>query len=66
MKKLICFPIWEIHPGGSKKSPDGMVCFGFGRAHNTITDSKGDNLEFIIGFIDKEIITADRSSVLSG
>ncbi len=50
-------------PGDSKKSPDGMVCFGFGRAHNTIPVLKGENLEFIIGFIDKEIITTGRSSV---
>jgi len=42
-------------PGGSKKSPDGMVCFGFGRAHNTTRIMHEENNEFIIGFIDKEI-----------
>lgn len=41
--------------GESFKSPDGMVCFGFGRAHNTTPVLQGENLEFIIGFIDKEI-----------
>ena len=41
--------------GGSEKSPDGMVCFGFGRAHHTTPVLQGDNLEFIIGFIDKEV-----------
>lgn len=46
-------------PGGSKKSPDGMVCFGFGRAHGTKPILQGDNLEFIIGFIDREITTTD-------
>jgi hypothetical protein len=44
-------------PGGSKKSPDGMVCFGFGRAHHTTPILEGDNLEFIIGFIERELIT---------
>ncbi len=46
-------------PGGSKKSPDGMVCFGFGRAHGTRPVLTGDNQEFVIGFIDKEIIITD-------
>lgn len=46
--------------GGSKKSPDGMVCFGFGRAHHTKPILKGDNQEFIIGFIDKEIVTTEE------
>ncbi|NMC38315.1 MAG: VCBS repeat-containing protein [Bacteroidales bacterium] len=45
--------------GGSEKSPDGMVCFGFGRAHGTRPVLKGDNQEFIIGFIDREIIGRD-------
>jgi hypothetical protein len=45
--------------GDSKKSPDGMVCFGFGRAHNTIPVLKGENAEFIIGFLEKEIITKE-------
>ena len=50
-------------PGGSGKSPDGMVCFGFGRAHGTKPILVGENLEFIIGFIDKEIYgTADHQS----
>lgn len=42
-------------PGGSNKSPDGMVCFGFGRAHGTTRVLQDENLEFIIGFIDKEV-----------
>jgi hypothetical protein len=42
-------------PGGSAKSPDGMVCFGFGRAHHTTPVLEGDNLEFIIGFMDIEV-----------
>jgi hypothetical protein len=46
-------------PGGSRKSPDGMVCFGFGRAHHTTPILQGDNLEFIIGFLDKEIVTLE-------
>ena len=51
-------------PGGSDKSPDGMVCFGFGRAHHTIPVLQGENLEFIIGLIDKEIISpADNKFV---
>ena len=45
--------------GDSKKSPDGMVCFGFGRAHNTMPILQGDNLEFIIGFLDTEVITPE-------
>jgi hypothetical protein len=45
--------------GGSEKSPDGMVCFGFGRAHGTRPVLRGDNQEFIIGFIDREIINRD-------
>lgn len=43
--------------GGSGKSPDGMVCFGFGRAHNTTPVLEGDNEEFVIGFINNEIST---------
>lgn len=46
-------------PGGSYKSPDGMVCFGFGRGQNTVPILQGDNQEFIIGFIDREINTTD-------
>ncbi len=49
--------------GGSKKSPDGMVCFGFGRAHNTTPVLQGDNLEFVIGFIDEEIKGADENKI---
>ncbi len=45
--------------GGSEKSPDGMVCFGFGRAHGTKPVLTGDNQEFILGFIDREIISMD-------
>ncbi len=41
--------------GGSKNSPDGMVCFGFGRAHHTKPVLTDVNLEFIVGFIDQEI-----------
>jgi hypothetical protein len=44
--------------GGSHKSPDGMVCFGFGRTQNTLPVLMGDNLEFIIGFIDKEVTSS--------
>ena len=36
-----------------------MVCFGFGRAHGTKPILKGDNQEFIIGFIDREIADTD-------
>lgn len=45
-------------PGGSDKSPDGMVCFGFGRKHHTTPILTDANLEFIVGFIDKEITDA--------
>lgn len=45
--------------GGSRKSPDGMVCFGFGRAHGTKPLLQGENQEFIVGFIDKEIVNPD-------
>jgi len=45
--------------GGSKKSPDGMVCFGFGRAHHTKPILNDENLEFIIGFLDREVVTPD-------
>lgn len=45
--------------GSSEKSPDGMVCFGFGRDQNTTPILEGDSLEFIIGFIEREIITSD-------
>lgn len=41
--------------GGSDKSPDGMVCFGFGRAHGTRPVLSEENQEFMIGFIDLEI-----------
>ncbi len=44
--------------GGSDQSPDGMVCFGFGRAHHTTPVLQGNNQEFIIGFMDMEVITA--------
>jgi len=46
-------------PGGSRKSPDGMVCFGFGRAHGTKPILLGENQEFIIGFLDREIASTD-------
>jgi hypothetical protein len=36
-----------------------MVCFGFGRAHNTKPVLQGDNLEFIIGFLDREVVTTN-------
>jgi len=49
--------------GGSKKSPDGMVCFGFGRAHHITPVLHGDNLEFVIGFIDNEITTPDDNQL---
>jgi hypothetical protein len=51
--------------GGSSKSPDGMVCFGFGRAHHTTPVLEGDNLEFIIGFIDKEVTTAADHKIIT-
>jgi hypothetical protein len=41
--------------GGSDKSPDGMVCFGFGRAHRTQPVLTGDNKEFLIGFMEFEV-----------
>lgn len=44
---------------GDSKSPDGMAHFGFGRAHNNIPVLQGDNLEFIIGFLDNEIVSPD-------
>ncbi len=44
--------------GGSDRSPDGMVCFGFGREHHTTPVLQGNNQEFIIGFIDSEVRTA--------
>ncbi|MFO7671104.1 MAG: VCBS repeat-containing protein [Bacteroidales bacterium] len=44
--------------GGSDRSPDGMVCFGFGRAHHTTPVLQGNNQEFIIGFVDMEVKTA--------
>jgi hypothetical protein len=43
----------------ANKSPDGMVCFGFGRAHDTKPILNAENMEFIIGFIEKEIVTVD-------
>ena len=54
-------------PGGSKKSPDGMVCFGFGRAHGTKPVLLNENLEFVIGFIDREVSgPADNQVVATG
>jgi hypothetical protein len=52
-------------PGGCKKSPDGMVCFGFGRQHNTTPVLTEANLEFIIGFIDKEITDPSDNQFVS-
>jgi hypothetical protein len=49
--------------GGSEKSPDGMVCFGFGRAHNTTPILHGDNIEFVIGFIENEITDRDENQL---
>jgi len=43
--------------GDAGKSPDGMVCFGFGRVHNTTPVLNDVNLSFIIGFIEREVIT---------
>ena len=43
----------------ARKSPDGMVCFGFGRAHRTLPVLHDTNLEFVIGFIDNEITTVN-------
>ena len=52
--------------GGSKKSPDGMVCFGFGRGHGTKRILEDENLEFVIGFIGQEIKSAaDNNYVTS-
>jgi hypothetical protein len=53
--KVDLFSYMGNTPGGSKKSPDGMVCFGFGRAHGTKRILEDDNLEFVIGFIEREI-----------
>jgi hypothetical protein len=45
-------------PGGSAQSPDGMVCFGFGRAHHTKPVLQGENKTFVIGFMDREVSSA--------
>ena len=41
--------------GDARKTPDGMVCFGFGRAHHTKPVLNEVNREFIIGFMDSEV-----------
>jgi hypothetical protein len=51
--------------GEARKSPDGMVCFGFGRAHKTKPVLTSVNLEFIIGFIEKEIISPNDHKFVS-
>ncbi len=51
--------------GGSKKSPDGMVCFGFGRAHGTKRILEDENLEFVIGFLDQEVTPDANSEAIS-
>jgi len=51
--------------GGSDQSPDGMICFGFGRAHHTTPVLQGNNQEFIIGFIDREVQTVSDHILVS-
>ncbi len=51
--------------GASDQSPDGMVCFGFGRAHHTTPVLQGNNQEFIIGFIDMEVSTASDHKIVT-
>jgi hypothetical protein len=53
--KVDLFSYMGNTPGGSRKSPDGMVCFGFGRGHGTKRILEDENQEFVIGFIDQEI-----------
>lgn len=48
-----------------RESPDGMVCFGFGRAHKTEPVLNDVNLEFVIGFIEKEVITPEDHQLVS-
>jgi hypothetical protein len=43
----------------ARKSSDGMVCFGFGRAQRTKPILDEENNEFVIGFFDSEIKNAD-------
>lgn len=65
-EKVDLFSYMGNTKGGSKKSPDGMVCFGFGRAHGTKRILEDVNLEFVIGFVDREITTpTDHQQVAS-
>ncbi len=46
------------------KAPDGMVCFGFGRAQHTLPVLQDQNNEFVIGFFDKEIKNRDDNQLV--
>jgi hypothetical protein len=52
--------------GGSDKSPDGMVCFGFGRAHRTRPVLTGNHQEFLIGFLETEVSDQSEHDAISG
>jgi hypothetical protein len=51
--------------GDASKSPDGMVCFGFGREHHTKPVLNAANLEFVIGFIEKKITTVNDNQAVT-
>ena len=51
--------------GDARKSPDGMVCFGFGRAQHTKPVLNSTNLEFVIGFFEKEISSLEDNQTVT-
>ena len=50
--------------GDAAKSEDGMVCFGFGRSHNTQTELTGVNKIFTIGFIDSDLSNSNNNKFI--
>lgn len=53
--KTDLFSYMGSQSGKAENATDGMVCFGFGRAPSTKPVLNSVNLEFIIGFVDKEV-----------
>jgi len=49
----------------ARLSSDGMVCFGFGRAHKTKPILYDANLEFVMGFIKQEVVTDEDNQMVT-